>query len=62
MAEADALARLVGFGRELRRLGLPVGTGRILTFCRAAAALAPLDRASLYWAGRASLISRPEDV
>ncbi|HXF71661.1 MAG TPA: VWA domain-containing protein [Actinomycetota bacterium] len=62
MADADVLARLVSFGRELRRLGLPVGTGRILTFCRAAAALAPLDRASLYWAGRASLISRPEDV
>lgn len=62
MADAGVLARLVGFGRELRRLGLPVGTGRILTFCRAAAALAPLDRASLYWAGRASLISRPEDV
>jgi uncharacterized protein with von Willebrand factor type A (vWA) domain len=55
------LARLVALGRELRRRGLPVGTGRILTFCRAAALL-PFDRASLYWAGRAALISRPEDV
>jgi len=38
------LARLVGFGRLLRQRGLPVGTGRILTFCRAVAALDRLDR------------------
>jgi uncharacterized protein len=60
--EADALERLIGFGRELRRRGLPVGTGRIATFCRSAAALGALDRTGLYWAGRASLISRPEDA
>jgi len=60
--EAEALQRLIGFGRDLRRRGLPVGTGRIVTFCRAAAALGALDRDDLYWAGRASLISRPEDV
>jgi uncharacterized protein with von Willebrand factor type A (vWA) domain len=53
---------LVRFGRLLRARGLPVGTGRILTFCRAAAVLAPLDRDRLYWAGRATLISRPEHV
>jgi uncharacterized protein with von Willebrand factor type A (vWA) domain len=57
-----ALARLIGFGRDLRRRGLNVGTGRIVTFCRSAAALGVLDRTDLYWAGRASLISRPEDV
>lgn len=60
--EAGALRRLIGFGRELRRRGLAVGTGRIVTFCRAAASLGALDRADLYWAGRSSLISRPEDV
>jgi uncharacterized protein len=58
----DALARLVGFGRALRRRGLPVGTGRIVTFARAVAALSPVGRDDLYWAARASLISRPEDV
>lgn len=58
----DALAPLVGFGRELRSRGLPVGTGRILTFCRAAAALSPLDRDRLYWAGRVSLVGRREDI
>jgi uncharacterized protein len=60
--EADALERLIGFGRELRHRGLNVGTGRIVTFCRSAAALGALDRTSLYWAGRSSLISRPEDA
>ena len=60
--EADALERLIGFGRELRNRGLPVGTGRIVTFCRSAAALGALDRTDLYWAAHASLISRPEDA
>ncbi|MBA3350761.1 MAG: VWA domain-containing protein [Actinobacteria bacterium] len=55
-------AHLVGFGRELRARGLPVGTGRILDFCRAAGVLAPADRRSLYWSGRSTLISRPEDA
>jgi uncharacterized protein with von Willebrand factor type A (vWA) domain len=52
-----ALAVLVAFGRDLRAAGLPVGTGRILAFCRAAASLAPLDRRRLYWAGRATLVA-----
>ncbi|HJU57371.1 MAG TPA: VWA domain-containing protein [Actinomycetota bacterium] len=60
--EAAALERLIGFGRELRRRGLAVGTGRIVTFCRATAALGWLDRTDLYWAARSSLISRPEDA
>ncbi|MET0802035.1 MAG: VWA domain-containing protein [Actinomycetota bacterium] len=42
--------------------GLPVGTGRILTFVRSVAALGLADRESLYWAGRASLIARRDDV
>jgi uncharacterized protein with von Willebrand factor type A (vWA) domain len=37
-----------------------VGTGRILTFCRAASALAPLEPGPLYWAGRATLVGRKE--
>jgi uncharacterized protein with von Willebrand factor type A (vWA) domain len=61
-AEAGVLERLIGFGRELRRRGLPVGTGRVVTYCRAAAALGEIDRTDLYWIGRASLISRPEDA
>jgi uncharacterized protein len=56
------LARLVGFGRLLRQRGLPVGTGRILTFCRAVAALDRLDRRGVYWAGRVAMVARKEDL
>lgn len=52
---------LVEFGRLLRARGLPVGTGRILTFCRAAAVVAPRTRHQLYWTGKSTLVSRPED-
>src|ERR1044071_4800378 len=54
--------QLVAFGRELRARGLPVGTGRILTFVRGVAALGLVDRTSLYWAGRASLVARRDDL
>jgi uncharacterized protein len=39
-----------------------VGTGRILTFCRSVAALGLADRDTLYWAGRASMVARREDL
>jgi uncharacterized protein with von Willebrand factor type A (vWA) domain len=61
-APADPVARLVAFGRELRARGLPVGTGRILTFVRAVGSLGPIDRDGLYWAGRASLVSSRPDI
>ncbi len=61
-AGAEALASLVAFGRGLRARGLPVGTGRILTFLRAVVALGLTDRTSLYWAGRVSMIGRKEDL
>jgi uncharacterized protein with von Willebrand factor type A (vWA) domain len=51
------LDRLVGFGRLLRTRGLPVGTGRILSFCRAVAILDPITTENLYWAARSTLIS-----
>ena len=55
------LGRLVGFGRYARASGLSVGTGRILSFCRAAAALDAVDREDLRLAARSTLVSRPED-
>jgi len=51
--------RLTRFGRALRTEGLPVGTGRVAEFCRAAALLPPDD---LYWAGRATLVARAADI
>jgi uncharacterized protein with von Willebrand factor type A (vWA) domain len=56
------LARLVTFGRLLRARGLPVGTGRIMAFCRAVAVLEPIDSEGLYWAARCTLISSKEHL
>jgi uncharacterized protein with von Willebrand factor type A (vWA) domain len=56
---ADEVARLVAFARALRAEGLAVGPGRVLEFCRAAAQLQPED---LYWAGRLTLVARPEEI
>jgi uncharacterized protein with von Willebrand factor type A (vWA) domain len=53
---------LVQFGHELRGAGLTVGTGDILTFCQAMTPLDPTDLVDLYWAGRASLICRRDDI
>ena len=41
---------------------LPVGTGRVLTFCRAATVLDPFDPVDLRLAARATLVSRPDDL
>ena len=58
-AVADELLVMTRFGRELRDAGLRVGPGRTAEFCRAAALLEPGD---LYWAGRATLVSRPQEI
>jgi uncharacterized protein len=55
----EPVVRLTEFGRALRAEGLPVGTGRIESFCRAAALLPPEE---LYWAGRATLVGRRDDL
>ena len=56
---AEEVARLVAFARVLRDEGLAVGPGRVVEFCRAAAELPSED---LYWAGRLTLVSRPEEI
>jgi uncharacterized protein with von Willebrand factor type A (vWA) domain len=53
---------LVTFGGELRAAGLPVGTGDVQTFCAAAAELDPTELTDLYWAGRASLVTRRDHI
>jgi uncharacterized protein len=52
---------LVGFGHALRREGLAVGTGQLVAYAQALAALDPSDRDDVYWAGRASLVTRHDD-
>jgi uncharacterized protein len=61
-AAGDQVAPLVDLGRRLRAHGLPVGTGRILTFVRGLSALRLTDRDSLYWAGRVCLVARRDDL
>jgi uncharacterized protein with von Willebrand factor type A (vWA) domain len=55
----DPVEKLVRFGRALRAAGLEVGPDRVASFSRAAAVLPPGE---LYWAGRATLLSRPEQI
>jgi uncharacterized protein len=58
----DALTGvLLGFARELRAAGLRVGTGDVLSYLAAMTPLDPTDLLDLYWAGRATLLSRHED-
>ena len=52
---------LVGFAHELRGAGLMVGTGDVLTYFAAMTPLDPTDLIDLYWAGRATLVTRHED-
>lgn len=53
---------LVGFARALRRAGVGVGSGDVITFCAAMAPLDPTDLVDLYWAGSASLVRSFEDM
>jgi len=54
-----AVDHVVAFGAALRAAGLPVGTGRMVAF-REAAELVP--EGDLYWAGRATLVTRHDDI
>ena len=53
---------LVALGRDLRDRGLPVGTGRILTFVQGVSALGLADRDSLYWTGRSTMVASRADI
>lgn len=59
---ADVEEALVGFGRALRREGLTVGTGQLTSYVASVALLDPADADDLYWAGRACLVTRRDDV
>ena len=55
-------SHLVGFVDLLRRAGLAVPLGSTLDFGRALAEIGISTRSGVYWAGRATLVRRPEDV
>ena len=52
----------VAFGRVLRGAGLRVGTDRVVGFARALEELDAGRREDVYWAGRITLVSRPEEI
>jgi uncharacterized protein with von Willebrand factor type A (vWA) domain len=60
--EAPFVELLVAFGHELRTAGLAVGSGDVLTYCAALAALDPTDLQDLYWAGRTTLVTRRDQL
>ncbi len=67
MAEGAAQAppmpdAAVAFGRVLRGAGLRVGTDRLVEFARALDELDAGRRDDVYWAGRITLVSRPEEI
>jgi len=52
----------VAFGRILRGAGLRAGTDRLVEFARALEVLDASRRDDVYWAGRITLVSRPEEI
>jgi uncharacterized protein with von Willebrand factor type A (vWA) domain len=58
--EADRAA--VAFTRVLRRAGVEVPVGSTVTFGHALGVVGFERRAGVYWAGRATLVKRPEDI
>ncbi len=52
----------VGFCRVLRRAGLKLPATATINFTEALGLLGLEDRGAVYWAGRATLIHRPEDL
>ena len=59
---APLVGVLVNFAGELRSAGLAVGSGDVLTYCAALVPLDPTDLLDLYWAGRATLVTRHESI
>jgi uncharacterized protein len=55
-------AAAVAFVRFLRAEGLDVPIGSTVTFLEALDALGVADRDDVYWAGRATLVTRPESI
>lgn len=59
--ESVAVRIAVAFAVILRKLGIAVPVGSVTTFAEALCAVGMENRTSVYWAGRAVLLRRPED-
>ena len=58
----DMVDLLVEFGHELRAAGVVVGSGDVVAYCTAAAALNPADIVDHYWAGRTTMVTRRDHI
>ncbi len=58
--EAEQIA--IGFARVLRGAGLAVPIGSVLDFVEAVSLLGIGSRDAVFWAGRSTLVRRPEDL
>lgn len=52
----------VGFARVLRGLGVRVSASSTINFAEAVGLVGMADRDAVFWAGRATLVQRPEDL
>jgi uncharacterized protein with von Willebrand factor type A (vWA) domain len=59
---AEITATLVGFARTLRAAGVPASPDRVHAMVTAVEHLDVTGRADVYWAGRLTLCSSPEDL
>jgi uncharacterized protein with von Willebrand factor type A (vWA) domain len=59
-AHAERIA--VAFSRVLRSAGITTPIGNVLTFVEALGKVGINDRDNVYWAGRPTLLRRPEDI
>jgi uncharacterized protein with von Willebrand factor type A (vWA) domain len=60
--DPDAASIPVAFARVLRGAGLTVPAGATEVYARSLVAVGAGARSDVYWAGRATLVRRPEDV
>jgi len=61
-APLDPNRMAVGFGRALRGVGLKLTSSATINFVEALGKVGIDRRSSVYWAGRATLVQRPEDL
>ena len=61
-ADHPGLVPVVAFVDRLRTAGLAVPVGATVTFAESLGVLDASVRDDVYWAGRATLVTRPEDA
>ena len=61
-APAEMVRTIAGFAGSCATRDSRVGSGDVVTYCAAMAALEPTDLLDLYWGGRATLVTRHDQI